>query len=107
MLETRPRHPTQTRGRATRRAAYGLTTPYRLNRHAPQIGQPTRTEVTPRAGFLKTRLQPGQVRLALICALFGGCALVLVWRLFTFQVLDTDHYQQLAVDERHAEIPIA
>jgi stage V sporulation protein D (sporulation-specific penicillin-binding protein) len=52
------------------------------------------------------RLQVGQVRLALLCALFGGCALVLVWRLFTFQVLDTDHYVQLAEDERHAEIPI-
>jgi cell division protein FtsI/penicillin-binding protein 2 len=38
--------------------------------------------------------------------LFGGCALVLVWRLFTFQVLDTDRYLQLAEDERHAEIPI-
>src|SRR5215470_13761121 len=52
------------------------------------------------------RLQPGQVRLALLCALFGGCALVLVWRLFTFQVLDTTHYQELADQERHAEIPI-
>src|SRR5215468_8952158 len=30
----------------------------------------------------------GQTRLALICALFGGCTLVLVWRLFTFQMLD-------------------
>jgi cell division protein FtsI/penicillin-binding protein 2 len=48
----------------------------------------------------------GQIRLALVCALFGGCAVVLVWRLFTFQVLDTDRYQQLAEDERHAEIPI-
>jgi cell division protein FtsI/penicillin-binding protein 2 len=48
----------------------------------------------------------GQARLALICALFGGCALVLVWRLSTFQVMDTAHYQQLADAERHAEIPI-
>jgi cell division protein FtsI/penicillin-binding protein 2 len=48
----------------------------------------------------------GQIRLALICALFGGCALVLVWRLFTFQVLDTDRYVRLAEDERNAEIPI-
>jgi cell division protein FtsI/penicillin-binding protein 2 len=48
----------------------------------------------------------GQTRLALICALFAGCALVLVWRLFTFQVLDTQRYQQLARDERQAEIPI-
>jgi cell division protein FtsI/penicillin-binding protein 2 len=48
----------------------------------------------------------GQIRLALVCALFGGCALVLVWRLFTFQVLDTDRYLRLAEDERHAEIPI-
>jgi len=42
----------------------------------------------------------------LICALFVGCALVLVWRLYTFQVVDTDWYQQMAQDERHAEIPI-
>ncbi len=44
--------------------------------------------------------------MALICALFGGSALVLIWRLYTFQVLDTAHYQQLATAERHAEIPI-
>jgi cell division protein FtsI/penicillin-binding protein 2 len=48
----------------------------------------------------------GQMRMGLICALFLGCALVLVWRLFTFQVVDTVRYQQLANDERHAEIPI-
>jgi cell division protein FtsI/penicillin-binding protein 2 len=48
----------------------------------------------------------GQIRLLLVCALFVGCALVLLWRLFTFQVLDTDRYLQLAEDERHAEIPI-
>src|SRR5438067_1871479 len=48
----------------------------------------------------------GQVRMALICALFVGCAIVLVWRLYTFQVLDTAHYQRLADDERHAQIPI-
>jgi cell division protein FtsI/penicillin-binding protein 2 len=41
-----------------------------------------------------------------MCALFAGCALVLVWRLYGFQVQDTAHYQQLADDERHAEIPI-
>jgi cell division protein FtsI/penicillin-binding protein 2 len=44
--------------------------------------------------------------MGLICALFLGCTLVLMWRLFTFQVLDTVHYQQLANEERHAEIPI-
>src|SRR5579872_7254600 len=54
----------------------------------------------------RDRLVAGQIRLALICALFTGCALVLVWRLFTFQIMDTDHYRQLAQDERHAEIPI-
>src|SRR4030081_423825 len=51
----------------------------------------------------------GQVRMALICALFVGCAVVLTWRLFTFQVLDTSHYQRLAEQERgerRAEIPI-
>jgi cell division protein FtsI/penicillin-binding protein 2 len=51
--------------------------------------------------------QPGQIRLALICALFVGCTLVLVWRLYTLQVLETDWYQQMAQDERQAEIPIA
>src|SRR4051812_49174075 len=49
---------------------------------------------------------PSQVRLALICALFAGCALVLVWRLFTLQVRDAPHYQQLGDDERRASIPI-
>jgi cell division protein FtsI/penicillin-binding protein 2 len=44
--------------------------------------------------------------MAMICALFVGCTLVLMWRLFAFQVLDTTHYQQLANAERHAEIPI-
>lgn len=48
----------------------------------------------------------GQVRMALVCALFVGCSLVLIWRLYTFQVLDSTRYQQLANDERHAEIPI-
>jgi cell division protein FtsI/penicillin-binding protein 2 len=54
-----------------------------------------------------TRMPPqGQVRLALLCALFLGCAIVLVYRLYTFQVLDSTRYQQLADDERHAQIPI-
>jgi len=44
--------------------------------------------------------------MGLICALFVGCALVLVWRLYTFQVLDSARYQHLADVERHAEIPI-
>jgi cell division protein FtsI/penicillin-binding protein 2 len=44
--------------------------------------------------------------MGLICALFVGCVLVLVWRLYTFQVLDGAHYQQLGDAERHAEIPI-
>src|SRR5579859_7644463 len=48
----------------------------------------------------------GQLRIASICALFVGCTLVLVGRLYTFQVLDTTRYQQLANEERHAEIPI-
>jgi cell division protein FtsI/penicillin-binding protein 2 len=61
----------------------------------------------PAVGVRKPAAPPaGQVRLALICALFGGCALVLVWRLFTFQVLDAEHYQHLAQTERHTEIPI-
>ena len=50
--------------------------------------------------------QQGQIRLALICALFLGCALVIVWRLYTFQVVETDWYQQMAQEERQAEIPI-
>jgi len=44
--------------------------------------------------------------MGLICALFVGCGLVLVWRLYGFQVLDSARYQQLADAERHAEIPI-
>jgi cell division protein FtsI/penicillin-binding protein 2 len=48
----------------------------------------------------------GQVRLAVVCSLFVGCALVLVWRLYTFQVLSGDYYQRLADEERHAEIPL-
>jgi cell division protein FtsI/penicillin-binding protein 2 len=46
------------------------------------------------------------IRLAGVCALFLGCLFVLVWRLYTFQVRDSAHYQQLADDERRAEIPI-
>src|SRR5258708_17593854 len=59
-----------------------------------------------RLGLIGRTPSAGQVRMGLICALFLGCALVLVWRLFTFQVVDTVRYQQLANDERHAEIPI-
>jgi cell division protein FtsI/penicillin-binding protein 2 len=46
------------------------------------------------------------VRLAFVCALFAGSLLVLLWRLYTFQIRDAAHYQQLADDERRAEIPI-
>jgi cell division protein FtsI/penicillin-binding protein 2 len=42
----------------------------------------------------------------LICALFAGCGLVLVWRLYTLQIRDAAHYQELASEERRAEIPI-
>src|SRR2546430_14454687 len=48
----------------------------------------------------------GQVRVALMCALFAGCGLVLAWRLYTFQVVVSTRYQQLADNERHAQIPI-
>jgi cell division protein FtsI/penicillin-binding protein 2 len=41
-----------------------------------------------------------------MCAVFAGCALLLMWRLYTFQILDSAHYRQLAQEERHAEIPI-
>lgn len=61
---------------------------------AAQLTQPTRS------------VHQGQVRLALICAMFVGCGLVLVWRLYTFQVVDAVRYQRLADDERHAQIPI-
>jgi cell division protein FtsI/penicillin-binding protein 2 len=44
--------------------------------------------------------------MALLCALFVGSALVLVWRLYTFQVAEAAHYQQLADELRHAQIPI-
>jgi cell division protein FtsI/penicillin-binding protein 2 len=52
------------------------------------------------------RLVAGQVRLALVCALFAGCGIVLIWRLYSFQVTDSSHYQQLADQERDAEIPL-
>jgi len=48
----------------------------------------------------------GQIRLGLICTFFVGCALVVVWRLYTFQVLDSTRYQKLADAERRAEIPL-
>ncbi|MBV9547344.1 MAG: penicillin-binding protein 2 [Chloroflexi bacterium] len=41
-----------------------------------------------------------------MCALFAGSAMVLVWRLYTFQVVNGDYYQRLADEERHAAIPI-
>jgi len=59
-----------------------------------------------RSGSKRTAPQAGQVRLALVCALFGGCTLVLVWRLYSFQVLNADWYQQMAQEERDAQIPI-
>lgn len=48
----------------------------------------------------------GQLRLACVCALFLGSTLVLIWRLYTFQVVEADYYQRLADQERHAQIPI-
>ena len=48
-----------------------------------------------------------KVRMALVCALFAGCAGVLGWRLYTFQIVDTERYQRLAEAERHGTIPIA
>src|SRR4051812_49638406 len=48
-----------------------------------------------------------KTRLALICALFLGCAVVLLWRLFSLQVREAVHYQQLGDAERRTEIPIA
>src|SRR5438270_13128573 len=60
----------------------------------------------PSPGRRGRRLQAAQVRMALVCALFAGCALVLSWRLYTFQVVDAAHYQQLAEAERHGTIPI-
>jgi cell division protein FtsI/penicillin-binding protein 2 len=46
------------------------------------------------------------VRLALMCALFAGCVLVLLWRLYSFQIRDTERYHRLANEERRAQIPI-
>jgi cell division protein FtsI/penicillin-binding protein 2 len=106
MLQTRPRHPTQVRGSATRHAGSVSTARNRHNGHTLDTPKRTRTQASGRTREANRRLQPGQVRLALICALFAGCALVLVWRLVTFQVLDTEHLQQLGTEERHAEIPI-
>ena len=106
MLETRPRRRTQTRGIGTRHVANLATEHSRSTVHAALNHKNSSQKRAGPKRVSAPRLQPGQVRLALICALFGGCGLVLMWRLFTFQVLDTAHYQQLAVNERHAEIPI-
>jgi cell division protein FtsI (penicillin-binding protein 3) len=62
-------------------------------------------EAAARAEVVATRAL--QTRLLLICALFVGCAVVLVWRLFTLQVREGVRYQQLGDAERRAEIPIA
>jgi cell division protein FtsI/penicillin-binding protein 2 len=51
-------------------------------------------------------LTSSHVRLACVGALFAACAVALGWRLYTFQIRDTAHYQQLADDERRAQIPI-
>lgn len=65
-------------------------------------GAPIATSPSDRAGTVYgTRL-----RLAFVCALLAGCALVLVWRLYAFQVRDTAHFQRLADEERRAQIPI-
>ena len=96
------REPTRTRGSAdgpqTRRT--GRAAPTGSVRTGPK---PMSSRGLPRPGVAPAG---GRARLAFICALFGGCALVLVWRLASFQVLDTAHYQHLADVERHAEIPI-
>jgi len=65
-----------------------------------------RSAGTAPAGRTRDHAAATRGRLAFVCALFMGCAMVLVWRLYTFQVRDTAHYQQLADDERRAQIPI-
>jgi cell division protein FtsI/penicillin-binding protein 2 len=55
----------------------------------------------------QSSIRAEKTRLALICALFVGCAVVLVWRLYTLQVREGVHYQELGDAERRAEIPIA
>ena len=104
MLETRTRG--GARGRSTQ--SNGVRPARDAGEHALTHGgvRPHKRQRATVAVPKAARLQAGQVRLAFMCSLFAGCALVLVWRLFTFQVLDTDHYVQLAEDERHAAIPI-
>jgi cell division protein FtsI/penicillin-binding protein 2 len=46
------------------------------------------------------------LRLGTICAVLAGAALVLVFRLFTFQIAEVDKYRTLAMDERSAKLPI-
>jgi cell division protein FtsI/penicillin-binding protein 2 len=41
-----------------------------------------------------------------MCALFAGCVVVLLWRLYSFQIRDTERYHRLASEERRAQIPI-
>jgi cell division protein FtsI/penicillin-binding protein 2 len=70
------------------------------------VQHPRRISRQPPATSAAPLSRAGQIRMALVCALFVGCTIVLIWRLYTFQVVDTNHYQQLADDERHAQIPI-
>jgi len=65
--------------------------------------QATRLESVGATGW---NARGAQARLALIFALFLGAALILTWRLWTFQVRDTARFQQMAQAERHAQIPI-
>ncbi len=103
----------RTRSSAARRGARRTIEPANAPVEREVEAKPSRWRLSPpwrwfRRGAPHKRATPqaGQVRLALICAMFGGCVLVLVWRLYTFQVMDSSWYQQMAQQERDAEIPI-
>jgi cell division protein FtsI/penicillin-binding protein 2 len=85
---------------AYQHALRSLSRPGRSGEHRSTAQ--TRSSTVPRG---KSGLA-SQMRLALICSLFAGCALVLVWRLYTLQVRDAVHYQRLGDEERRASIPI-
>lgn len=60
-----------------------------------------------RARGAQVQVSGGLWRLAVIGTLFAGVGLVLILRLYEFQIRDSARYQQLASDERRAQIPLS
>ena len=78
----------------------GSSVPARRNKVPPRRRPPIRIFPKP------TTSKEAKIRLAFIYAIFAACGLLLVARLYQFQVVETLHYHQLAMEERTAQIPI-